>query len=409
MTAIGIMSLSEPGHINATIRLRNELLERGHDVRYIIDNHGNGEEEFYVERGLPVVRLYYEPNGTPRVMGFNPEIAVIESVLVQQAILAWHYALPTIKLSSTFSQRYDARLPPLTSDLRPRDSEDFPAQVEEAWRIEHSKKNRWKSETWYQQCLEFASTRGFPSDWLDGRAAIDVTFKLPELNLAPQELDFERDCSDLFYAGPCVELERDESGRAPIPRLPADRPIVCFALGTQTQRYSNVVERVSLVASAARLLPDVHFVWAWNGDDQAALPSLPDNFVQVSKAPQLALLRRASLMVTHGGLNSIKEALCFGVPPLVLPCDLDQPGNAARLEFHGYGRRTSWDTTPTELAASIRAALNDDVMRKRVMKLSERFAAALTNREALQAFQRCFEHSLRFRRQAALPPLSTAI
>jgi UDP:flavonoid glycosyltransferase YjiC (YdhE family) len=257
--------------------------------------------------------------------------------------------------------------------------------------------------------LEFAASRGFPKEWLDGRAAIDVTFDFPELNLAPQELDFERNCTDLFYAGPCVELDRDESGRAPMPRLPADRPIVCFALGTQTQRYSNVVERIGLVASAARLLPDVHFVWAWNGDYEAAIPNLPDNFVQVSRAPQLALLRRASLMVTHGGLNSIKEALCFGVPLLVLPCDLDQPGNAARLEFHGYGRRSSWETTAAELAASIRAALNDDAMKKRVLKLSERFEFALANREAVQAFQRCLEHSLRFRKQTAFPLLAMAI
>jgi UDP:flavonoid glycosyltransferase YjiC (YdhE family) len=58
----------------------------------------------------------------------------------------------------------------------------------------------------------------------------------------------------------------------------------------------------------------------------------------VERAPQLEILRRASLMITHGGLGSVKECAALGVPMLVFPLKDDQPGNAARVEARGLGR-----------------------------------------------------------------------
>jgi UDP:flavonoid glycosyltransferase YjiC (YdhE family) len=53
--------------------------------------------------------------------------------------------------------------------------------------------------------------------------------------------------------------------------------------------------------------------------------------------PQTALLARAALAVTHGGNNSVTEALTCGVPMLVLPFSTDQFAGAAALERHGAG------------------------------------------------------------------------
>jgi UDP:flavonoid glycosyltransferase YjiC (YdhE family) len=59
--------------------------------------------------------------------------------------------------------------------------------------------------------------------------------------------------------------------------------------------------------------------------------------IVVERAPQLALLQRARLMITHGGLGSVKECVARGVPMLVFPLDIDQPGNGARVAHHGLG------------------------------------------------------------------------
>ena len=42
-------------------------------------------------------------------------------------------------------------------------------------------------------------------------------------------------------------------------------------------------------------------------------------------------------MVTHGGANSVMEALSFGVPLLVTPICNDQPHNAHFVEQSGAG------------------------------------------------------------------------
>ncbi|MBV6514465.1 MAG: Oleandomycin glycosyltransferase [Planctomycetes bacterium] len=55
---------------------------------------------------------------------------------------------------------------------------------------------------------------------------------------------------------------------------------------------------------------------------------LPKNCLAVPYAPQLRLLERASLFITHGGANSVMEALWAGVPMLVSPQCNDQFINA---------------------------------------------------------------------------------
>jgi UDP:flavonoid glycosyltransferase YjiC (YdhE family) len=40
-------------------------------------------------------------------------------------------------------------------------------------------------------------------------------------------------------------------------------------------------------------------------------------------------------MVSHAGLNSVKESIYFGVPMILFPLIRDQPSNAARAVYHG--------------------------------------------------------------------------
>ena len=57
----------------------------------------------------------------------------------------------------------------------------------------------------------------------------------------------------------------------------------------------------------------------------------------VPYAPQLELLRRAVLAVTHAGLNTVLDALSTGVPMVAVPVTNDQPGIAARMAWTGAG------------------------------------------------------------------------
>jgi zeaxanthin glucosyltransferase len=64
---------------------------------------------------------------------------------------------------------------------------------------------------------------------------------------------------------------------------------------------------------------------------------LPPNVIAVPFAPQRALISRASLVITHAGLNSTLETLTAGVPMITIPISHDQPGVAARVRRLGAG------------------------------------------------------------------------
>ena len=68
------------------------------------------------------------------------------------------------------------------------------------------------------------------------------------------------------------------------------------------------------------------------------LGELPGAPVVVGYAPQLDLVRRSALTISHGGLNTALESLAWGVPMVVLPVAYDQPGVGARVEWSGVGR-----------------------------------------------------------------------
>lgn len=65
--------------------------------------------------------------------------------------------------------------------------------------------------------------------------------------------------------------------------------------------------------------------------DPQRIEALPANAVVVDRAPQIELLKRSALCITHGGLNTTLEDLAQGVPLVAIPVTNDQPGVAARI------------------------------------------------------------------------------
>ena len=65
---------------------------------------------------------------------------------------------------------------------------------------------------------------------------------------------------------------------------------------------------------------------------------IPASAIVISKAPQIELLKRAELCITHAGINTTLESLALGVPIMAIPVGFDQPGIAARIVHHGMGK-----------------------------------------------------------------------
>jgi UDP:flavonoid glycosyltransferase YjiC (YdhE family) len=110
-----------------------------------------------------------------------------------------------------------------------------------------------------------------------------------------------------------------------------DRPLVYVSFGSFLSARGDVL---ATVLTALRSL-DVRVAVATGSARD--LPEPGKDWLVRDVLPQTALLARAALAVTHGGNNSVTEALTCGVPMLVLPFSTDQFAGAAAIERHGVG------------------------------------------------------------------------
>jgi zeaxanthin glucosyltransferase len=110
----------------------------------------------------------------------------------------------------------------------------------------------------------------------------------------------------------------------------------------------------------------------------AQIDPVPKNAIVVNHAPQLELLKRASLCITHAGFNTVLEALTQGVPQVAIPVTHDQPGVAARIAAHQTGVVTSLEKlTVSHLSTLVDEVLNNSIYRDNAGKLQQ--AIAKTN------------------------------
>jgi UDP:flavonoid glycosyltransferase YjiC (YdhE family) len=88
-------------------------------------------------------------------------------------------------------------------------------------------------------------------------------------------------------------------------------------------------------------------------EDPAFVRRVPEGVVLAHYVPQLALLDRADLMITHGGANSVAECLSRGRPLVVVPICNDQPLQARFLAQSGAGAAIAPQDFTTERCRSI--------------------------------------------------------
>ena len=151
----------------------------------------------------------------------------------------------------------------------------------------------------------------------------------------PEELHEPRRTSQLprhtFLGSAVREEAHDEQVRRWLDQ--GDEPVVYVSLGSFLSARSDVLARI---AEALRGL-DVRVALASGSTPSDSLGPLPRSWLVRETLPQVTLLRRAALAVSHGGNNSVTEALTAGVPLLLLPLSTDQFAGAAAIERCGLG------------------------------------------------------------------------
>src|SRR5262249_16661330 len=99
--------------------------------------------------------------------------------------------------------------------------------------------------------------------------------------------------------------------------------------------------------------------------DPKQIGPVPSNAIIVNHAPQLELLKKAAVCITHAGVNTVLESLAQGVPQVAIPITFEQPGVATRVAEKNSGVTMPFTKlTSDRLSTLLREVLNNPVYRE---------------------------------------------
>jgi zeaxanthin glucosyltransferase len=168
---------------------------------------------------------------------------------------------------------------------------------------------------------------------------------------------------------------------APAARQPVDfpyerldgRPLVYASLGTIQNRLFQVFGTIIDACEGQ----GCQLVVSLGNTASAMKQQLPSWPIVVNVAPQLELLERAALTITHAGLNTTLESLVNGIPLVAIPIANDQPAVASRIQFAGIGRVVSFRSlNVAKLRVAVSEVLTQDDYRARAIKLGRQVSEA---------------------------------
>jgi zeaxanthin glucosyltransferase len=335
MARLGAFCFPGAGHLNPMTALARSLQQRGHEVvifgiedteahvraagiefcRIGTEDYPPGTLQELDERlaqlnGFAALRFTFERvrNSARMVLRDGPKAvreANIEALLVDEVDFAGNVAdylgLPWISI---------ALIPPLVQDDR------FPP-FWFGWAAGQDRFSRLRN----RLAIHFLLRIGTP------------IFRVVNDQL-PEALEFEvvgEKPAGLHYTGPFVHPAQRAAVAFPWERIDG-RPLIYASMGT----LQNGSEGIFRTIAEACVGLDIQLLISLGGGlDPANLGKLAGNPLVVSFAPQLEILKRAALVITHGGLNTVLESLCEGVPLVAVPLANDQPGVAARVKARG--------------------------------------------------------------------------
>lgn len=437
MATILIVPLPERGHINPTLKIARALAQRGHRVIYasFADAEALIRPEGFEFHAL-LSRLWpagyrqvllaelRAPSLLRRLRGqlahkrvFNalhqamlegevdallhqlePDLLICDTLVGDIPIIAHGLGIPALLFNATLFSRREPGEPPVSSHLIPDERPLTRVRMELAWRKVALRAFKEDVAEWLglssrsRGCLrQLARKHRLPPERLDMDSDI-AGVRFPELVTCPREFvefSHRRPEGEYLYVEPCIDLERAEPD-FPMSRLEAEAPLVLLSLGSMPMEPWRTERLCALAAGVAERRPGWHVALATGR--QGVPPGLDQsrpNLSAMQYLPQLKLLGRAAAMVTHAGLNSVKECIYFGVPMVAVPCQFDQPGLAARVAYHGLGVRAFLE----QLTADSLVALLDEVMhvpryRQSLQAMRARFHEAERTANVADAIER---------------------
>ncbi|MDF7665286.1 macrolide family glycosyltransferase [Bifidobacterium sp. ESL0745] len=326
------------GHINPTLATVRALVADGWEVTYICDPRWKRQVQASGATFVPYDDYSANPGKFERTIQ-APEKAdntvlrvgreshfdafLYEGLLVAGKALADKLGLPSIRLYSTFCYNRDIlnRLAGaskgfhLTSVLR---SKKFLRLMSASTRRRGLMK-----------------TEDFISEMVDNPPTLTYTYTSRSFQIDGDSFPSEQ----YKFIGPSLDGREDQKPSADLASVlekSDGKPIIYASLGTI---FNTFLPFYRAVVGAFGGKDVTVILSVGHNFNRGKLGEIPSNIHIYESVDQLSVLRKASVFLTHGGMNSVNEALYYGVPLVAMPMADDQPTVAARLEELGLGVR----------------------------------------------------------------------
>jgi MGT family glycosyltransferase len=382
----GIVSPPVPGHLNPFIALALALRDGGHEAVFVqmadvgsrveraglpfvaigADDHppgslrraletlgtlhGRAALSFVVDAVSKTTRMFCR-EGVEALRDARVDALLVDQTEPVGALLAERLDLPFITVCNALLVNREPGVPPPFTPWQPSDA--WPALLRNSLgylvsdlalrpvhRVLAEQRKAWGLAPWRRMDDSFSA--------------------LAQVSQQPPVFDFPRRSlpPTFHYCGPFRHRGTEQ--------VPFDwdrldgRPLVYGSLGTlqgsKHELFGHFVDAcdaldVQLVLSHGHALaPD-------------AVASLSRRAIVVDYAPQQELLARATIALTHAGLNTVLDALACGVPLVAVPLAFEQPAIAARIAWTGCGRIVPYRRAASQLRPALRHVLADRTMR----------------------------------------------
>ena len=368
--------IPEKGHINPYIPVAQSLQNNGHDVAFFAEANISVQLEragfstfvggkeapeppdanrgaFFADkvRDTSWLRSWVEkllldsihdkvPVYQHLIHTHKPDIVIVDP-MVYPAVIAAHLAgIPWISVSNSLN-------PVLNSSIQ--------SDLLDTVSAMHSR----RADIFAQYGLENVQFRG--CDTLS-----------PYLTICFATKEFVGEKDGVSLVGPSLpQHKRGDETYFPWERLHPTKKKIYVSFGSQIYhqplRFNRLIQALDdgmhqLILSVGPLL------------GSASLQELPQDAIAVSYTPQLALLPHVDLFVTHGGANSVMEALSVGVPILIDPICNDQVHQAHFITQAGVGKVLLLEqVSPEEIRATLEYMLASQSLEERVQEIQESY------------------------------------
>nr|WP_073221202.1 macrolide-inactivating glycosyltransferase [Streptomyces sp. NBRC 110465] len=373
---IAMFSIAAHGHVNPSLDVIRELVDRGHRVSYAIP--ASFAEKVAAVGAEPVIWTSTLPTdddpdawGTELIDNIEPFLADAIQALPQLAD-AFAGDEPDLVLhditsypARVLAHRWGVPAVSLWPNLVPWDG--YEKEVAEPMTAELKQSERGRA--YYARFEAWLAENGL------GHVTADDFVSRPRrgLVLIPEVLQPHADRVNrtmYTFVGAC---QGDRADEGEWQRPAGAEKVLLVSLGSSFTKQPAFYREC--VAAFGDLLGWHVVLQIGTHVDPAALGAVPGNVEVRTWVPQVAVLKQADAFITHAGAGGSQEGLATGTPMVAVPQAVDQFGNADMLQSLGVARHLPMEEADAgRLREAVLALVGDPEVAARCEHLRDRVA-----------------------------------